>query len=108
MAMEAHPQNTALVCTGRNLPKLSQLVLSISGATNLIPIYSPTVVPNNNQNVADTKYPITILDNAGSMLGRGTAFFLTETICTPVFGSMCRSPRWSLAAAVPERLLVST
>jgi hypothetical protein len=75
MPKELHPQKTALVCTGLSLPKLNQLKWSASGITNLIPRYSPIVVPNKSQAVALTKNQRINFDNCGSIFGRFSAFF---------------------------------
>src|SRR5699024_3880338 len=99
---EAQPQKTALVWTGRKRPKLNQLAESNSGATNLIPMYSPTVVPNNNQKVADIKYQTTSLLNSGLTLGRGTARFLGDTTGEPGEPKTFKIPRSSFGAAAPE------
>ncbi len=103
MARDDQPQKTMLVCTGLNRPKLNQLTWSTSGATNLIPKYSPTEVPNTNQKVADPRYQSISLVNFGSISGRLTAFFLVA-INRGVFTSatLCNNPFLSSGAFSPD------
>ncbi len=86
MHIIAQAQNTRLVCNGRSLPTLNQLIESASGATNFIPKYSPTVVPNTSQNIAEPRYHKIRFVSLGSILGLliGLDFFEKKEIMCSV------------------------
>src|SRR3712207_5213006 len=102
MANEHHPQNTALLCTGLNLPKLNQLTSSTSGETNLIPRYSPIVVPKISQKAAVPKYQSVIFESFGLTAGRFCAFFLAGTNVVSLFSfTLLMIPLLSSASYLP-------